>query len=133
MLPTVRVSTDAGVTTQAFTCLLAVAAVFARGCGSSETPLWQNAEQRQLASCNTLALTGRGRLIDEAGLSVWAAARQGHFEVARLLIAHGADVDKPSNDGSTPVKAARAAGYDDVADLLIGAGARDGKLPFVTA
>ena len=68
----------------------------------------------------------------EAGLSVWAAARQGHFEVARLLIAHGADVDKPSNDGSTPVKAARGAGYDDVADLLIGAGARDGKLPFVT-
>ena len=92
------------------------------------TPLFAAAQEGRTACARLLLQNGA-----EAGLSVWAAARQGHFEVARLLIAHGADVDKPSNDGSTPVKAARAAGYDDVADLLIGAGARDGKLPFVTA
>ena len=64
----------------------------------------------------------------ETGLAVWAAARQGHFEVARLLVAYGAELDKPASDGSSPVKAARAAGYDDVADMLVDAGARDGPL-----
>ena len=100
--------------------------------GSDASSFWRLAPSAEALRAAVTGLPAGGGGSGEA--ESFPPRRTPHaLPALELLIAHGADVDKPSNDGSTPVKAARAAGYDDVADLLIGAGARDGKLPFVTA
>jgi len=45
--------------------------------------------------------------------------------IARLLIDSGADVNARDADGNTPLSLARRRGYDEMANELIKAGARD--------
>ena len=47
-----------------------------------------------------------------------SAAKGGHFDVAKLLIAHGADPQLQDTSEMTAVDAAREAGHQDVVDLL---------------
>ena len=47
------------------------------------------------------------------------ASRQGHDEVVALLLANGADVNKPRNDGVTPLMLAASGGKEKVVKLLL--------------
>jgi ankyrin repeat protein len=47
-----------------------------------------------------------------------------HREIVRALVAAGADVNLPDRDGVTPLRHARARGYDEIARTLESAGAR---------
>ncbi len=47
-----------------------------------------------------------------------------HVEIARLLVARGADVNLADNQGTTPLAHARQRGYRDLAAVLEAAGAR---------
>ena len=46
-----------------------------------------------------------------------------HQEIVRLLLAAGADPDLADGDGVTPLAHARSRGYDEIAALLVAAGA----------
>ena len=47
-----------------------------------------------------------------------------HTDVVRLLVDAGADVDRADGEGVTPLEHARRQGFDDMAAILEGAGAR---------
>lgn len=70
----------------------------------------------------------RGRLEEPAQLlaeELWSAARKNYPARAALLVAHGADVDRPGRrDGRTPYQAAVRAGHLDLAAYLAAHGAR---------
>ena len=55
--------------------------------------------------------------------ALWVAAWQGHLEVVRCLLEHGADIDKATSAGTTPLVVAEAAGHAEVAAYLRAAGA----------
>ena len=48
-----------------------------------------------------------------------AASYEGHIDVARLLLAHGADADVKDEDGDTPVADAKSRGHSAVVALLV--------------
>jgi ankyrin repeat protein len=54
---------------------------------------------------------------------LYGAAREGHTDVARVLLARGADVNRGDSIGRTPIHAAALNGYDEMAILLLRAGA----------
>ena len=62
-------------------------------------------------------------------------SREGHVDLSRLLIKHGADVAAQNEDGMTPLHGASGVGHVDVARLLIEHGAdvaaqdKDGSTP----
>lgn len=56
-----------------------------------------------------------------------SAADKGHTEVVKLLIQKGADVNKSSKYGITPLMAAASKGRTEIADLLIQHGASVNK------
>lgn len=47
-----------------------------------------------------------------------------HMEITRLLLAHGADINLPDNQGVTPLGHARQRGQREIASILEAAGAR---------
>ena len=51
------------------------------------------------------------------------AAKEGHIEVAKLLIKAGADINIKSTDGKTTLDHARDNGNQDIVQLLLEAGA----------
>jgi len=53
------------------------------------------------------------------------AAYKGLTEVAKALIAAGADVNQADNDGWTPLHWAAGEGHTEVAEALIAAGAKE--------
>jgi len=56
---------------------------------------------------------------------LWAAAKEGHVEVIKQLIANGADINaKEPDNGSTPLIIAVAYGQNDAASVLIENGAK---------
>jgi ankyrin repeat protein len=60
----------------------------------------------------------------QGGLSsLHFAARQGYAEAATLLLAHGADLDGRSGDGTTPLLMAIINGHFDLAKMLLDRGA----------
>ena len=68
------------------------------------------------------------------GAPLYAALRQGHCEVIRLLIEARADASAACNDdGTTPLHAASLYGHLDCLDLLISAGARIAPRPAIRA
>ena len=68
-----------------------------------------------------------------------AAIEKGSADVAKLLLARGADVDKAAADGRTPLLAASGRGNADVLGLLLDGGADvdkaalDGRTPLLVA
>jgi ankyrin repeat protein len=51
------------------------------------------------------------------------AAENGHFNVVKLLLDYGAEIDAKGNIGQTPLLSAAEGGYAEVADILIAGGA----------
>jgi ankyrin repeat protein len=54
---------------------------------------------------------------------LYGAAREGHVDVARVLLARGADVNRGDFVGGTPIYVAAFNGHEEVATLLLRAGA----------
>lgn len=52
------------------------------------------------------------------GTALGAAAYHGKLEIAKLLLARGADPDLTSNEGSRPRDLAEQGGHQDLVDLL---------------
>jgi len=52
------------------------------------------------------------------------AASQGHLEIVKLLISHGADVNAQSACGNSPLMYACSSGHEDIVKELLNAGAR---------
>lgn len=110
-------------------------------------PNWRSqygstAADSALKSIETLQiLADHGALFDEKSNStLLSAAHQGNADVVAWLLAHGARVDVRRNYGETPLTYAIEEGHDDVARLLIGAGASpsfasrsDGQTPLTAA
>ena len=62
----------------------------------------------------------------ESAPAVYAAVRRGcSAELVDLLLAHGADPDRPGPDGSSPLALATVEGREDLAAVLLGHGATD--------
>jgi hypothetical protein len=55
---------------------------------------------------------------------LYEQARSGHTEAARLLIAHGANVNACGNDGTSPLVIAAVGGHKETVALLIESGAQ---------
>ena len=55
--------------------------------------------------------------------ALWAASTGGFLEIVKLLIQHGAKVNKPTLTQSTPLRGASFHGHVDVMDYLIASGA----------
>ena len=78
---------------------------------------------------------------DEWGrTALWNAAYEGHAQVVKLLLTEGnAEVDKPHNDGRTPLFAAAQWGRTEAVKLLLRGGAdkniksNNGKTPLMRA
>ena len=62
----------------------------------------------------------------------WAAEKD-HLEIARSLLDAGADIEAKTNWGDTPLKWAATLGSSNVADLLLGRGARGFDLNIAAA
>ena len=80
--------------------------------GTEQTPLWHAADDGQGETAQRLLLGGggsvRGVEVDRAQKDTGTtpllqATTQGFVEVARVLLEHGADVNKSKHDGSTPL------------------------------
>ena len=54
---------------------------------------------------------------------IFIAAREGHADCLKLLLAAGGDVNKCINDGTSPIFIAAQNGHADCLKLLLGAGA----------
>ncbi|XP_049579341.1 protein fem-1 homolog B [Syngnathus scovelli] len=55
----------------------------------------------------------------EGATALWCAAGAGHFEVVRLLVAHGANVNHTTVNNSTPLRAACFDGRLDIVRFLV--------------
>lgn len=53
------------------------------------------------------------------------AAANGDAELVKYLIKHGADVNKATGEGSSPLFLAKLSGYDDIVKILKNAGAKE--------
>ncbi|MEU9335784.1 ankyrin repeat domain-containing protein [Streptomyces sp. NPDC048290] len=61
---------------------------------------------------------------DALDRAFWSACHGGQLDVARLLRARGADLDRPGPDGRTPLDIARDQDADGVVAWLVGEGAK---------
>jgi len=59
--------------------------------------------------------------------ALYFACENGHLEVARLLLDHGADTQQATKSGSTPLHSACEQGHEEVARLLLDRGANKEK------
>ena len=70
------------------------------------TAAWNHLLQTRICLTHTdIPINARNRAGETAFLK---ALKCGHFQVARILMLAGADIDLPDNSGITPMKAARA-------------------------
>ena len=92
-----------------------------------QTPLWfaANDGQVQVARGLVAGRGGRGGVeVDRAradglGTPLLQASTQGFVDIAKVLLTHRADADKPRDDGVTPLLFAAQYGFVDVAKLLL--------------
>ena len=63
--------------------------------------------------------TGRDGRALAGTTQLYMAAREGHTDIAKLLLEHHAEVNAQANDGGTPLDAAQAEGHQEVVDLLL--------------
>jgi hypothetical protein len=61
---------------------------------------------------------------DQTPLTAVATTRKNRLEIVRLLVHHGADVNKPDGHGATPLSAAIGTGSPETVRLLLDLGAR---------
>ena len=64
--------------------------------------------------------------LDDASTPLHLTSREGHVEVARMLVERGADVSAQAEDGSTPLHSASCRNHVEVARMLVEHGA-DGQ------
>ena len=91
----------------------------------------------------SLAFFDQSRLLDARDANgctaLWFAASHGHYKLAKLLLASGADEDAQGEHGRTPLWMASLHGHLRVVDLLLSAGAdanagdRNGRNPLDVA
>ncbi|XP_077451797.1 protein fem-1 homolog B [Stigmatopora argus] len=70
--------------------------------------------------------TGTARFdgyVIEGATALWCAAGAGHLEAARLLLEHGAEVNRATLNGSTPLRAASFDGRPEMVRFLLEKGA----------
>jgi ankyrin repeat protein len=63
----------------------------------------------------------------EGGTALYWACREGHQEIAKMLVEEGADKDKANNDGDFPLSTACQNGHLKVAKMLVEEGADKDK------
>jgi ankyrin repeat protein len=88
-------------------------AAFARNADAVRALIAAGADVDALATASFAPVTPLG-----------TAASFGAAEVAKILLEHGADPEKTSDDRHTPLQVAIANGHADVVDLLLAHGAR---------
>jgi ankyrin repeat protein len=85
-------------------------------------PIFEAAYAGDLATIKIL-LNGNPNLVsskDAVGdTPLHFAALMGHQDVAKLLLAYGADVNAKDNNAQTPLHAAAAGGHKDLAEMLL--------------
>ena len=54
---------------------------------------------------------------------MYIASQEGHVDVVRVLVEHGADMNKARNDGATPLIVASRVGHLEVVRVLVEQGA----------
>jgi ankyrin repeat protein len=102
----------------------AAAAPAAQGAGASRNPGGQGQQRRpQVPGVDRQYLYNE--LVGHTGglAPIHFAARQGHLESVKTLLAAGADVNQLTGDKSSPLLIAVVNGHFDVAEFLIGKGA----------
>jgi hypothetical protein len=95
--------------------------------GQSNERLWQAAFSGDLEGVKSAV--GQGAAVDFKGQSGFtplnAAARNGHLEIVKYLVEHGADIDKSDNSrDKTPLLAASFKGHFDIVKYLVEKGAK---------
>ena len=96
----------------------------------SRPPLWQGltplswaAQQGKLGFVKVLLPNGIDETDEDGGTPLVRASENGHKDIARLLIAKGADLEKQDGEGRTPLLGASARGHEAIVQLLIAGGA----------
>ena len=72
-------------------------------------------------SATIISLTTKKKV--HCATALWAASTGGHLDIVEYLVAHGADVNKPTLTQSTPLRGASFHGHIDVMDYLLRRGA----------
>lgn len=90
-----------------------------------DEPLYMAASNGDIAKVQTLLNLRANPNVDFEGTpALYSAAKEGHTEVVRLLLAHKADVNaKDDWTGNTPLQTAQKNGHKDIVILLKKAGA----------
>ena len=83
---------------------------------------YQIIENSDLLANKTIAVNVVNQEVNNIS-SLFIAAQNGHIEVVKLLLAFGADSDKPRNGGVTPLSIAVQQGHIEVVKLLLAFGA----------
>jgi ankyrin repeat protein len=94
-------------------------AAFANDAAKMEQLLTRDASLANLRDCTPVNRGGAWFMVGGAPTPLHLAARQGHTDVARVLLAHGASVDPPGTPANTPLHFAAQYGHDGIADLLL--------------
>ncbi len=116
VLDAIREASGSVTPTQVQAALRAGREVLANGLPEEEEEEEEEEDNRRGGSPNITATGGMTALLH--------AARQGHLEVARVLLDGGADVDQVSlSDATSPLLMATINGQFDMALMLLGAGA----------
>ena len=96
--------------------------------GNEQTPLWRAAHDGQVETARRLLLGGGGGVRgvevdrarkDDGSTPLLQATFQGFAELARVLLQHGANVNKSRHDGWTPLLLAAQKGFVEITKLLI--------------
>lgn len=89
-----------------------------------ERGIWTAALYNDLERLRKMIDQGETNRCDTSGYTaLHYAARQGHYDVCKLLVDNKAEVNARTNGGATPLYRAAMMGRDHIVELLINAGA----------